>query len=479
MENKANTPDPEGTNCPNYSFAQSISSYIKHIDALFEISPFIMELVIGKITQESRLIGNFIKSIQLDNLNIQDDDEIQDAEIVEDNSEEKESTKDSASEKEATNSKKISIPLDDINKFIDLSDKVEASTLAYKYIPISIIISLVSQYDAYLNGLIRTIFHVKPEILNSSERNIQFTELLAFKTISEAKEFIIEQEIESIMRENHIKQLKWLENKLKIKLREGVPNLTQFVELTERRNLFVHCNGVVTRQYLEVCRENNVAEIDHLKPGDILDVKPDYLHKAYYALFEIGIKLGHVIWRKLQPEMIKEADDNLNEICYDLINCGRYNLAITLLTFATETLKKHSDQEIVCILNINKSLAYYLKGDNEIALDMLKQMDWTATSEKFQLALAVLNENYPKASEIMLSIGSNNPIVNKNAYREWPLFSVFRKTEIFQQTYRKVFGEDFVYKEAIPSQLEDILEEIRENKEKARMRRSSNYEPGV
>jgi len=93
--------------------------------------------------------------------------------------------------------------------------------------------------------------------------------------------------------------------------------------------------------------------------------------------------------------------------------------------------------------------------------------------------LAVLNENYQKASEIMLSIGSNNSIVNKNAYREWPLFLVFRKTEIFQKTYRKVFGEDFVYKESFPSQLEDILEEIRENKEQARMRRSSNYESGV
>jgi hypothetical protein len=405
-----------------------------------------------------------LEDIHLEDFKIVEDEPIQEAQIVDENESTSVHEKNTNDKKSNSNSEKFFIPSDSFPKFIDLSNRIEASTLAYKYLPISIFISLVSQYDAYLNNLIKTIFNIKPEILNSTEKNIQYTDLLSFKNITEATDYVIEKEIESVLRENHLKQIKWLENKLSLKLREGIPSLVNFIELTERRNLFVHCNGVISRQYLEVCRENKVPNTDKLKLGDKLDVKQIYLTKSFYTLFEIGVKLGHVLWRKLQPESLKEADEYLNDICYDLICDGRYNLALNLLTFATETLKKHSNQEALCVLNINKALSIYLKGDKNKAQELLKSQDWSATEIKFKLALEVLFENYEKASDIMKTIGSKNTIVTKNAYREWPLFLKFRDTEIFKKTYKTVFKEDFVYKESIPSDLELILEEIKASK---------------
>lgn len=464
MENEVQKKENDSGCITSPSFKDSIKSYIKNINALMEISPLIMNLVIGKITQESKQLNSFLENISLDELKIVEEEPIQEAQIVEENDSSKSQKELTTNEESDDNSKNIFIPFDSFPRFIELSNKIEASTLAYKYLPISIIISLVSQYDAYLNNLIKTIFHIKPEILNSSERNIQYTDLISFNNIGEAKDYVIEKEIESVLRENHLSQLKWLEKKLSIKLRDGIPNLVSFIELTERRNLFVHCNGVVSRQYLDICKENKVPNIDKLKPGDKLDVKPIYLTKSFYTLFEIGVKLGHVLWRKLQPESLKEADEYLNDICYDLISIGRYNLAQNLLIFATETLKKHSNQEILCILKINKALSIYLKGDKTKAQELLKKQDWSATDDKFKLALEVLYENYEKASEIMKTIGSKSKSVTKNSYREWPLFLKFRDTDIFKKTYKKVFKEDFVYKESIPSDLETILEEIKTSK---------------
>lgn len=227
-----------------------------------------------------------------------------------------------------------------------LNEKVEITDLAYNLLPINFVVSFVSQYDAYLGGLIRTMFISKPEFLNSSEKNILFSELIKFESIEEAREFIIEKEVESVLRESHLKQFKWLENKLGITLRKDLPSFSEFIEITERRNLFVHCNGIISRQYLEVCKENDVKNIDKAKLGQKLNANPGYFNKCYMVLFEIGVKLGQVIWRKLQPDDIESADAHLNNVCYQLLIKGHNRLALKLLTFATDTLKKHHDQEM-------------------------------------------------------------------------------------------------------------------------------------
>ncbi len=185
-------------------------------------------------------------------------------------------------------------------------------------------------------------------------------------------------------------------------------------------------------------------------------------------MFEIGVKLGQVIWRKLQPDKLEDADAHLNNVCYALLTKGHFRLALNLLSFATETLKKHTDQEMLCIFTINKALAHYLSENKDACKSVLAKHDWSATSDKFKLAIAVLKEDYVTAIELMKSIGSTNKHLNKDAYREWPLFRQFRKTEEFKIGYKEIFGEDLVYVETKPKGLEDILGEIKQLKKEAK-----------
>ena len=47
---------------------------------------------------------------------------------------------------------------------------------------------------------------------------------------------------------------------------------------------------------------------DDIEVGKRIEVTPDYFEKAYYCIFEIGVKLAHVLWRKHQPEDLENAD---------------------------------------------------------------------------------------------------------------------------------------------------------------------------
>lgn len=65
-----------------------------------------------------------------------------------------------------------------------------------------------------LGSLIKEIFRIKPEILNGSEKNLTYKNLIRFDSLNAARDFIIENEVESVLRESHSEQFNWLEKKL-------------------------------------------------------------------------------------------------------------------------------------------------------------------------------------------------------------------------------------------------------------------------
>ncbi|HEY1266246.1 MAG TPA: hypothetical protein VGH16_03255, partial [Candidatus Binatia bacterium] len=237
-------------------------------------------------------------------------------------------------------------------------------------LPLTFIVSLVSQFDFFLGRLLRCLFYWHPELLNASEKQLTFGQLLQFGSMDAAKEYILEKEIESVLRLSHVDQFVWLENKFKVPLRKDLTIWPTFVELTERRNLFVHTNGVVTTQYLTVCRAHNV-NLSGIKAGDVLSAPPEYFSQAHRCMFEIGVKLGQVLWRKLRADDIVEADNSLIEITFDLLVAEKYQLVTIFGDFARKTLKKWSDDQSRRIIIINRAIAYKWMGDDKTCLKII------------------------------------------------------------------------------------------------------------
>lgn len=338
--------------------------------------------------------------------------------------------------------KSYNLPPEYISKYIELNNQWKAIDIANLTIPRSYLILLVSQFDIHLGKLIRSMFLSKPEMLNSSQKSMGFADISKFATIEDAKEYIIEKEIESILRQSHTEQFKWLENKLGIPLRKDLNIWADFIELTERRNLLVHNDGIVSNQYIDVCTENGALLNESIKLGTKLTVPPDYFQNSYRVVYEMGTKLGHVMWRKLHPDQSEQADRSLNNLGYKLISNREFSLAIELLRFGANDIKKHASEEMRVMMIVNIAQAQKWSGANDYCLKTLETIDWSALASKFKMAYCVLKDDFNKAAELMITIGISGEI-QKHEYKDWPLFSKFRETDEFKKAYQAVFGEAF------------------------------------
>lgn len=222
-------------------------------------------------------------------------------------------------------------------------------------------------------------------------------------------------------------------------LTKGLESWPIFIELTERRNLFVHCDGVVSEQYLNVCRKHKVNVDPEIVVGKKLQAEKKYLKQTYEVLYEIGIKLSQVLWRKLSPGDLEKAESSLSHFTYELLIEENYKLAKTLLDFACRTLKKWDSEGSRLVHVVNRALAYKFSGDNDTCQKILESEDWSACGDNYQLCVAVLKDDFEKAKNLMLRIGSAGS-VSEVDYAEWPCFKEFRSSDEFISAFTEVFG---------------------------------------
>jgi hypothetical protein len=407
----------ESGNAQAPSFQREIQSFITHIESLSKALELTMSAIVKALKESSESIGSFIK-------------------------------KKGVRRTRTDGSDSFMIKPDDFQQFERRIATLSSASLAVTNIPQIFLCSLVHKYDAYLGGLLRVAFAVKPEILSASEKTLTYADLAKFSSLTAAREALIEREVESIIRDSHSDHFDWMEKRFDLPLRKDLEVWPQFVEITERRNLFVHCDGIVSSQYIAVCRKHGGKLDDSIKAGDQLTVNSAYFQTAFACMLEIGIKLGHVFWRKLQPSGIKEADIALQETGYDLLVEERYDLAKMILRFATNTLKSVSSDRIRRMNIINLCIAHKFSGDEQNCMSVLDSEDWTACSPEFRLAVEVLTDNFTAAAKIMEAIGKDGA-VTREYYSTWPLFKKFRESTEFLTSYRKLFGAEFVVPEDI------------------------------
>jgi hypothetical protein len=346
----------------------------------------------------------------------------------------------------------VGIPLEYYSKWNKLKQRYDQGRIARGLVPRSVFVSVVSQYDAFLGRILRLLFLARPEILNDSKREIAFSELVEFTSIEAAREYIISKEIESVLRMSHAEQFKWMENRFGITLTK-FENWPKFIEITQRRNLFVHMDGLISKQYISECNNSGVVLGAEIKEVKSLGVPQRYFDESCICILEVGIQLAHTLWMKLIPSQIRDADESLNDLAYDLIDRRDYQPAIALLEFSVAKGRKHSDESRRLTFVVNLAQAYAWHGDTDKCNQILDAEDWSAKGDEFKLAEAVLREDWERSVRLVERIGKEGA-VSEIAYRDWPLFQVFRSRPEFLEAYLKVFEKPF------PVSVESMSSEI-------------------
>lgn len=331
-------------------------------------------------------------------------------------------------------------------------------------LPKTMIITMVSEFDVLVGKLIATFLRDKPEAVNSSEKKFTLAELRAAGSFEEAENYIVEKEVESVLRKSHADHFEWLERQLGIPLKKGLDAWPRFVEVTERRNLLVHTGGVVSSQYLEVCKRHGAPVEDGVKPGSIVGVPGKYLSQSRQCLLEIAIKLSQVVWRKCRPEETEAAESHLIECTFKLLQRGHYCAVAAILSFFVKERKwEGRDNEMICTINLAQALKW-TKDSNGCAA-ILKDLDPKILASKYQLAIAVLRDDFDEASRIIKSSGESLS-VDMDDYATWPLFREFRKSEAFASAFAARFGRTFAaYEQKIEARKLAVITEVRKQQE--------------
>ena len=304
------------------------------------------------------------------------------------------------------------------------------------------LVSLVSQYDYLIGQLIQFVYSVNPNLLNDSNSHISYKELFAYNDISAIKGKIIQDKVETILRKSHDDQLTDLQNLSGIKNLKGVSFWKEFVEITQRRNLLVHCKGCVSEQYVNECAKVGVAPLP--RQGENLTVDESYFDRAYCIFYTMGVLLSQVIIRHLlkKENVIGEIDTILNNIIYETLEEERYDLSITLSEFALADSTKHACRLDEVYFILNYAQAYKWQGNQDKCNEILAAFDFSAMTSDILVAKYALENNIEGMTEHMRKAGNNSKVMTKAAYVSWVIFDDMREKEEFKDAYKEIFGEE-------------------------------------
>ncbi len=151
------------------------------------------------------------------------------------------------------------VPLGKCREIFSHIREIKKYDLFGSMLPRMLIIGLVGIYDGFIENIIEACLRNRPELIKDSEKTMSFSSLLNFNSIDDAKDFVLRQEVDAVIRDSHQNHFNWFRKKLDLKIEIDAPIWQNFVEICERRNLFTHTNGRVNEQYLANCRHNKMC----------------------------------------------------------------------------------------------------------------------------------------------------------------------------------------------------------------------------
>ncbi len=327
----------------------------------------------------------------------------------------------------------VSLSQKDPEKFIQLLRVIKS---LQKSLPIqgyilrrSALVTLMSYFEALLSDLIQGFYLRYPAALPAENRTLSLVNLREIGSIDEAERYLAVREAESVLRGSLMEQLDYFGKRFKMDLSPLDAYLDTLTEISQRRNLIVHNNGVVNRTYLSKVPQEYIEE-HQIKEGRGLGVSGDYLASAIDHIHLCGVFLIQQGWRKWEKESCPRANTALIEHVYDSLCEEQYDLTKNLAMFVG-VLDAVSDGAARIVI-INHAIALKTLGEIEEMEHLLLGHDWSACSLRFTTALHALRNEEELLIELLpKAIAAGH--INRYALQEWPLFKDFRTESWFAE----------------------------------------------
>lgn len=296
---------------------------------------------------------------------------------------------------------------------------------------------LMSYLEVLHAEFIRTFYSMFPGAFPSADRDLNLAELQEIGSMEEALQYLLQREVESVLRHSTKEQIDYMRQRFKLDLDSLTEELDQLVEIALRRNLFVHSDGVVNRTYLTGVP---AAILGDPPPalGEVLFADKQYVDVAIDCVFLVGIAIGQQCWRKWEKEHTEKADNLLIDCVYESLVEGRESLVIALCLLA-RTLGVSSDAAVK-VLTVNHAIALKRLDRTTDMESVLETQDWSASSARYRIALLALHEDYVDLKRLLAQAITSDEI-KRHEIEEWPLLEGLRGTEHFDDWMQELFPE--------------------------------------
>lgn len=339
------------------------------------------------------------------------------------------------SEKNELNIEKAAIEYEKARQMVDIHNN-------------NALISLLIRFESFLTDYFEWLVKKYPnKYLN--EKSIRYSELIKFDLENLKKELSVEA-ANGIMSQPLDEWLKVIKSH-KFDLSTLSEYLNQFTEIYYRRNLIVHNNGKVNRQYLAGIKKD---EAEH-PLGEKLVTDRQYVLDAF--------NVSMVIVYGLLYASSKGNKDDGPEYLDFLFSSGfdhmmENNWLVSSYIFELLINDDTQDEINSTLSQINYWISYKNMGRFKDVKEAIEAKDFSAMNISIRMAKEMLLENYEVAIPLLdeaLLTG-----MTPNMVETWPLFIQFRKTKCYEE-FRRKYAKELEHQIINP---EDLNESMDSNK---------------
>ena len=311
-------------------------------------------------------------------------------------------------------------------KFFQEEEQLEESLLHKIHIEKAVLFNLICYLEKILADTSHLILKAHPEILQLQKKQICFSDLIKFASLEEARDDLINQEIEKLLFSSMSSFFDFFEKEI---FKIEIPNLVKFkrniVEVKERRNLLVHNGGKINQKYLNVVDAELLKEYGAEKEKEV-KLEKNYLLDAIKIFELIGLEVIFMTGLKFKKEKELVGDAAVT-IIYESIKNRDFFLAENLSIFLIDGCcsKYLVDlQKDYCKLNFWLTLKLQKKLD--LTSSEIVKYDVTSKSNLIKLAYFTLIEDYEKAAEYILPSLNGEKNFTLFSYNDFPILKDLR-----------------------------------------------------
>lgn len=280
----------------------------------------------------------------------------------------------------------------------------------------SSLMNLIIYFELLLGGLLRKCLYKHPEASGIQNKSLPLEEIRKLGSLQNAEDYLIEKEVENIMRGSFEEWRKFFTTKTKLCFNFLKNDEQEINEIFQSRNLLVHNGGIVNNIYL-----SNVGSQYKKQIGSKLDIDKDYLNKAINTLERIGLMFAFNIWKN-EDKNSNKRPDYISDTGFEYLENEQWQIAKDLYQFllteksATSALKLQS--------KINYWQAMKWSGEYDQIKDEISKEDFSDKQELYQLCLLAIKDEYEQFFKLLPSIIPKS--LSINSLKTWPIFREIR-----------------------------------------------------